>query len=373
MEGKIHSALRLLSEESQGGIHQLLEKILKDLCQQHPAPTEIQRNSLLFGTICDLRDIRFDIDEQKIAEAAQLTKGAAGPSSLDANQFKRILCSKQFNKEGKNLRDQISIFAKNIATKVTDPNCLEAYTANHLIPIDKNPGIRPIGIGEVLRRIVGKAIAWDLKIDFKEAAGPIQVCAGHQAGAEAAIDAMQTIFQEENTEGVLLIDASNAFNSMNRAVTLHNIQIICPRASVTLINTYHNPARLFIAGGGEILSREGTTQGDPLAMPFYAVFTSLLITILHQKFDCIKQVWLANDASTAGNLDHLYAFFNCLQEEGKQFGYLVNAKKSWLILKSSNDLSRAQSIFKDSKIQITTEGQCHLGAALDRSPLESHT
>ena len=57
-------------------------------------------------------------------------------------------------------------------------------------------------------------------------------------------------------------------------------------------------------------------------------------------------------------------FFNCLQEEGKRFGYLVNAKKSWLILKSSNDLSRAQSIFKDTKIQITTEGQCHFGAAL---------
>ena len=133
---------------------------------------------------------------------------------------------------------------------------------------------------------------------------------------------------------------------------------------MTLINTYRNPARLFIAGGGEILSREGTTQGDPLAMPFYAVFTSLLITILRQKFDCIKQVWLADHASAAGNLDHLYVFFNCLQEEGKRFGYLVNAKKSWLILKSSNNLSRAQSIFKDSKIQITTEGQGHLGAAL---------
>ena len=147
MESKIHSALRFLSEESQRGIHQLLEKILKDLRQQHPAPTEIQWNSLLFGLICDLRDIRFDIDEQKVAEAAQLTKGAAGPSSLDANQFKRILCSKQFNKEGKDLRDQISIFAKNIATKVTDPNCLEAYTANRLILLDKNPGICPIGIG----------------------------------------------------------------------------------------------------------------------------------------------------------------------------------------------------------------------------------
>ena len=99
-------------------------------------------------------------------------------------------------------------------------------------------------------------------------------------------------------------------------------------------------------------------------MPFYAVFTSLLITILRQKLDCIKQVWLADYASAAGNLDHLYAFFNCLQEESKRFGYLVNAKKSWLILKISNDLSRAQSVFKDSKIQITTEGQRHLGAAL---------
>ena len=78
MEGKIHSALRFSNEESQGGIHQLSEKILNDLHQQHPVPTEIQLNSLLFGPICDLRDIRFDIDEQKIAEAVQLTKGAAG-------------------------------------------------------------------------------------------------------------------------------------------------------------------------------------------------------------------------------------------------------------------------------------------------------
>ena len=114
MEGKIHSALRFSSEESQGGIHQLSKKILKYLRQQHLAPSEIQWNSLLFGPICDLRDIRFDIDEQKIAEAAQLTKGGAGPSSLDTNQFKRILCSKQFNKEGKDLWDQISIFAKKI-------------------------------------------------------------------------------------------------------------------------------------------------------------------------------------------------------------------------------------------------------------------
>ena len=36
---------------------------------------------------------------------------------------------------------------------------VEALMACRLIPLDKNPGLRPIGIGEVLRRIVGKMVA----------------------------------------------------------------------------------------------------------------------------------------------------------------------------------------------------------------------
>ncbi len=79
---------------------------------------------------------------------------------------------------------------------------------------------------------------------------------------------MQSIFKEENSDGVLLIDAANAFHSLNRQVALHNIQVLCPRASIIFIKTYRNSTRLFISGGGEMLSQEGTTQGDPLAMPF---------------------------------------------------------------------------------------------------------
>ena len=35
---------------------------------------------------------------------------------------------------------------------------LEAFIANRLIPLNKNPGIRPIGVGEVIRRIAGNVI-----------------------------------------------------------------------------------------------------------------------------------------------------------------------------------------------------------------------
>ena len=101
IEGKIHSALRFLSEESQGGIHQLSEKILNDLRQQHPAPTKIQRNSLLFGPICDLRDIRFDIDEQKLAEAAQLTKEQQDIPLLTQINLKESSAQSNLIKKGK--------------------------------------------------------------------------------------------------------------------------------------------------------------------------------------------------------------------------------------------------------------------------------
>lgn len=89
-----------------------------------------------------------------------------------------------------------------------------------------------------------------LKEDIKDAAGPLQVCAGHSAGAEAAIHAMSQIFDEEGSDGVLLIDASNAFNQMNRSVALHNIQILCKEMALYIINTYRSPSRLFICGGG---------------------------------------------------------------------------------------------------------------------------
>ena len=82
---------------------------------------------------------------------------------------------------------------------------------------------------------------------------------------------MGDIFAEQDTDAVLFIDASNAFNSINRKALLHNMQYLCPPLSVYLNNIYLAPARLFIAGGKELKSAEGTTQGDPPAMPAYGI------------------------------------------------------------------------------------------------------
>ena len=97
-----------------------------------------------------------------------------------------------------------------------------------MIALDKCPGVRPIGICETALRIVAKAILHVTKRDIQEAALARQLCAGQIAGIEAAIHTVVHEFQSEDVEVVLLVDASNALNLLNREAALHNIQFSCP-------------------------------------------------------------------------------------------------------------------------------------------------
>ena len=76
-----------------------------------------------------------------------------------------------------------------------------------------------------------------IKKDVVDASGSLQRCAGQKSGSEATIHAMHTISESDDTDAVLLIDASNAFNALNRAAALHNIRILCPIIAIYAINT----------------------------------------------------------------------------------------------------------------------------------------
>ena len=55
--------------------------------------------------------------------------------------------------------------------------------------------------------------------------------------------------------------------------------------------------------GTSLLSEEGTTQGDPLAMPFYALATVPLIKELSSLI--ALKVWYADDSAAVGSLDNI--------------------------------------------------------------------
>ena len=193
------------------------------------------------------------------------------------------------------------------------PDCLTEYVAGRLVPLDKGdtkegkPGVRLVGVGEVLRRLVGKLLLGVIKDDITTAAGPLQTCTGVKAGIEAAIHAMRQVFESSETEAVLLVDAENAFNNLNRKATLQNIKELCPPFYQYLQNTYQKPAKLIIPGVDKydvIYSEEGTTtQGDVAAMGEYGLGIKPLTDKLAAAVDTklCKQVWYADDSTSGGD------------------------------------------------------------------------
>ena len=99
-----------------------------------------------------------------------------------------------------------------------------------------------------------------------------------------------------------LVDASNAFNSLIRNAASHNMQILSPHFSTILISKYRLPVRMIVFGSKDIVSNEGTTQGDNLAISFYAFGTATLLNYLLMSSPNVKNVCLADDITRSGTL-----------------------------------------------------------------------
>ena len=125
--------------------------------------------------------------------------------------------------------DKIATLAKRLATDTIPHDYISTLLACRLVPLKKKDnGISPVGIGKCLWQIIGKTITGLLKEDIIHAVGTLQTCAGVESGIEAAIHAVRKSFEEINSECLLLVDADNAFNKLNRRVSLENIKRLCP-------------------------------------------------------------------------------------------------------------------------------------------------
>jgi hypothetical protein len=149
-------------------------------------------------------------------------------------------------------------------------------------------------------------------------------------------------------------------HSLNRENALRNIQHLCPSLSTVLINSYREDVNLFI-DGETLISAEGTTQGDLLAMAMYAIGIPPLIKSLSS--EGIAQTWYADDSAACGDLKHIRDWWDHLVKVGPNYG---NALKTWLIVKEGK-LDEAKTTFEGTGINITLEGKRYLGAALGTS------
>lgn len=135
------------------------------------------------------------------------------------------------------LCDTLAAIARRLITCFVDPSGLSAFVACRLIALDKCPGVRPIGIGETVRRIIGKAIAITITKTSKKQRVLFRYV---QVIYPYVKQLCMPVYQSQQTEAVILADASNTFNSLNREAALSNIQQLCPSLSKVIIEKILN-------------------------------------------------------------------------------------------------------------------------------------
>ena len=149
-----------------------------------------------------------------------------------------------------------------------------ALLANRLMALEKCPGIRPIGIGDIWGWLLANCVLKVAGANTKDACGNVQLCAGLEAGIEGAVPTTHTLFAEKEDEeewGLLLVNADNTFNAGNRIACHWTVQHCWPSGARFSFNCYRHQALLLVRvndgyAGHWLWSREGVTQGNPLAM-----------------------------------------------------------------------------------------------------------
>ena len=236
-------------------------------------------------------------------------------------------CMHFFSDGSCNLCDALSAVARRLCATFVDPAGLSAFISCCLIALDKCPGVRPISVGKTVWHIIAKAVLSVIKEEIWEATGSSQLCAGQLSGCEVAVHSVQTLFGSPGTENAMLVDATNAFNSLNHQATLYNIQHLCPSFSTILINTYRVDVAFYIEGS-TLLLEEDTTQGDPLAIPIDALGDLPLIDCISDDF---MQVWYADDATACESLSELCLWWDKLLLFEPDFGYFQTLQRHvWL-------------------------------------------
>ena len=80
-------------------------------------------------------------------------------------------------------------------------------------------------------------------------------------------------------------------------------------------------------GGKELVSAEGTTRGDPLAMSLYAVSLQPLIAQL-QISSSAKQCWFADNAIGSGMLENVKRWWDELSSSRPALGISLTLKNA---------------------------------------------
>ena len=247
------------------------------------------------------------------------------------------------------------------------PKSLSVYlAAAPLTALNKKDGdVRPIAVGETIRRLVSKIAISRVATDICTLLLPHQVGINVRCGAEAIVHATSRIIESQGTNsdlGLLKIDFANAFNVVDRTVFLQQCHESFPSLSPWVNYCYHDQPFLWYQGH-ELRSASGVQQGDPLGPLLFCIALHPLILDIQASFpECLMNAWYLDDGAIIAPLETLAQVIRMLQNKGPALGIHLNINKCevWW---PSLDLSK-RSLFPDSLPLVTAPGIDLLGSPL---------
>ena len=319
-------------------------------------------------------------------------KGCGGCNGVKAALMKD-LCTR-YEHSSERLRTSIAELATQLAEKIVPWASIRALMAARLVALDKNPGTRPIAIGDILRRLIAKSIVKVCGVEAQDACNNFNLAAGTPGGIEAAVHALNQVFEgEENIpeeediaedigaqtmsnvpsqiylthgehldnlsdqsspepNGVLLIDAKNGFNEISRKAMLWTVRHLWPSGAIFTFNCYRHASRLLLrSSNGEaryITSREGVQQGDPIAMLLFALATVPLIKTIREEVQKLRAIpSFADDLSMFGPISAIIEGMKLLLKLGPARGYYPEPSKSIFIPQHPDQLQECKSLLSN--------------------------
>ena len=125
-------------------------------------------------------------------------------------------------------------------------------------------GLRPVAVGEVLRRLVLKCISLSVSAQAVKIPSPLQLGVRVPFGYEAIVHSVNAILDDNtipsNCKLTLQVDFSNAFNSIDRGALFKEIHAHIP-SMVAWMELYYCFQPLLCLGGRCIKSCCGVQQG----------------------------------------------------------------------------------------------------------------
>lgn len=170
--------------------------------------------------------------------------------------------------EFKTLSKALAQFADLVATGGLPASLSTWLAAAPLSPLRKrNDGVRPIAVGETLRRLVGKLLMRPVRDRAAALLRPTQLRVGVPCGIGAIVHSIrhQTAKHRDDSRVALLsLDFRNAFNLVSRHAIRRSLRSHFPELLAYFEACYMGEAPLLWSGDLRLHRVQGCQQGDPL-------------------------------------------------------------------------------------------------------------